>query len=88
MKITDSTFNKLNFFGCDLFSEDKNTNTGFRPTQNQTDSSYASLYGDKNTKKFIANKIDTVWAVKRPPAQIQPEREKERTFQVHTLYLK
>lgn len=49
--------------------------------------SYASLYGDQNTKKlFIANKIVTVGAVRRPPAQMQPERKKkEKPFQVHYI---
>lgn len=48
--------------------------------------SYASLYGDQNTKNFIANKTDTVGAVKRPPARMQPERERERkTKTVHYI---
>ena len=46
--------------------------------------SYASLNGDRTTKKFIANKIDTVGAIKRPPAQMHPERER-KTFQVHHI---
>lgn len=44
----------------------------------------------KTPKKFIANKIDTVGAVKRPPAQMQPERERERKTKdiSGTIYLK
>lgn len=50
--------------------------------------SYASLYGDQNTKKlFIANKIVTVGAETTSCTNATREKEKRKTIS-GTLYLK